>query len=99
MTGLCFLKDIKSLSDEEVCAVWCENPYFQHRFPVEPPSLRIFRARKKIKEVRNYLGRVLRNINGAAERGQMLSPTLEEALGKVESFRPEVPQYSPRATS
>ena len=30
MTGLCFLKDIKGLSDEEVCAVWCENPYFQH---------------------------------------------------------------------
>ncbi|VAW76277.1 Mobile element protein [hydrothermal vent metagenome] len=190
MTGLCFLKDIKGLSDEEVCAAWCENPYFQHfcgetffqhRFPVEPPSLSIFRgrigeagmerlleetikaglqsgvisqrdlshvtvdttvqekavhfptdvrlchraretlvtlakeqdiplrqsysrkgkqaqfmanrymaarqtkrARKKIKEVRNYLGRVMRNIRSAAERGQMLSPTLEEALGKAE---------------
>jgi len=190
MTGLCFLKDIKGLSDEEVCAVWCENPYFQyfcgetffqHRFPVEPPSLSIFRgrigeagmerlleetikaglqsgviskrdlshvtvdttvqekavhfptdvrlchrarealvtlakeqniplrqsyrrkgkrahfmanrymaarqmkrARKKIKEVRNYLGRVMRNIRSAAERGQMLSPALEEALGKAE---------------
>jgi IS5 family transposase len=54
MTGLCFLKDIKGLSDEEVCAVWCENPYFQHfcgetffqhRFPVEPPSMSIFRKR------------------------------------------------------
>jgi len=54
MTGLCFLKDIKGLSDEEVCAVWCENPYFQHfcgetffqhHFPVEPPSLSIFRRR------------------------------------------------------
>ncbi len=54
MTGLCFLKDIKGLSDEEVCAVWRENPYFQHfcgetffqhRFPVEPPSLSIFRKR------------------------------------------------------
>jgi IS5 family transposase len=190
MTGLCFLKDIKGLSDEEVCAVWCENPYFQHfcgetyfqhRFPVEPPSLSIFRgrigetgmerlleetikvglqsgviskrdlshvtvdttvqekavhfptdvrlchrarealvklaqeqdiplrqsyrrkgkqaqfmanrymaarqmkrARKKIKEVRNYLGRVMRNIRSAAERGQMLSPALEDAFGKAE---------------
>ncbi|MCF6216199.1 MAG: IS5 family transposase [Emcibacter sp.] len=190
MTGLCFLKDIKGLSDEEVCAVWCENPYFQHfcgetffqhRFPVEPPSLSIFRgrigeagmerlleetikvgvqtgtvskrdlshvtvdttvqekavhfptdvrlchrarealvklaqeqniplrqsyrrkgkqaqfmanrymaarqmkrARKKIKEVRNYLGRVMRNIKSAADRGQMLSPALEEALGKAQ---------------
>ncbi|NOZ66716.1 MAG: IS5 family transposase [Alphaproteobacteria bacterium] len=190
MTGLCFLKDIKGLSDEEVCAVWCENPYFQHfcgetffqhRFPVEPPTLSIFRgrigeagmerlleetikvgvqtgtvskrdlshvtvdttvqekavhfptdvrlchrarealvtlakeqniplrqsyqrkgkqahfmanrymaarqmkrARRKIKEVRNYLGRVMRNIKSAADKGQMLSPALEAALGKAE---------------
>ncbi len=190
MTGLCFLKDIKGLSDEEVCAVWCENPYFQHfcgetffqhRFPVEPPSLSIFRgrigeagmerlleetikvgvqtgtvskrdlshvtvdttvqekavhfptdvrlchrarealvrlakaqdiplrqsyrrkgkqaqfmanrymaarqmkrARKKIKEVRNYLGRVIRNIQSAAEQGHILSPALEAALAKAQ---------------
>ncbi len=190
MTGLCFLKDIKGLSDEEVCAAWCENPYFQHfcgetffqhRFPVEPPSLSIFRgrigeegmecllgetikvglqsgtiskrdfacvtvdttvqekavhfptdvrlchrarealvrlaktqdiplrqsysrkgkqaqfmanrymaarqvkrARKKIKEVRNYLGRVIRNIQSAAEQGHILSPALETALAKAQ---------------
>jgi len=190
MTGLCFLKDIKGLSDEEVCTVWCENPYFQHfcgetffqhRFPVEPPSLSIFRgrigeegmerlleetikvglqtgtvskrdfacvtvdttvqekavhfptdvrlchrarealvrlaktqdiplrqsysrkgkqaqfmanrymaarqmkrARKKIKEVRNYLGRVIRNIQSAAEQGYILSPALEAALAKAQ---------------
>jgi len=42
------------------------------------------RARKKIKEVRNYLGRVMRNIKSAADRGRMLSPALEEALGKAE---------------
>jgi IS5 family transposase len=54
MAGLLFLKDAKGLSDEEVCAVWRENPYFQyfcgeeffqHRLPVEPPSLSIFRKR------------------------------------------------------
>jgi transposase, IS5 family len=54
MAGLCFLKDMKGLSDEEVCEVWRENPYFQyfcgeeffqHRLPVEPPSLSIFRKR------------------------------------------------------
>jgi IS5 family transposase len=54
MAGLCFLKDLKGLSDEEVCAAWRENPYFQyfcgeeffqHRLPVEPPSLSIFRKR------------------------------------------------------
>lgn len=54
MAGLLFLKDLKGLSDEEVCEVWRENPYFQyfcgeeffqHRLPVEPPSLSIFRKR------------------------------------------------------
>jgi transposase, IS5 family len=54
MAGLQFLKDLKGLSDEEVCAAWRENPYFQyfcgeeffqHRLPVEPPSLSIFRKR------------------------------------------------------
>ena len=190
MAGLCFLKDIKGVSDEELCAIWCENPYFQHfcgetffqhHFPVEPPSLSIFRkrigdegmqrllletikvglqsgtvskrdfghvtvdttvqekavhfptdvrlchkardelvalareenvklrqsytrkskhaafmaarymaarqmkrARKKIKEVRNYLGRVIRNIEVAVAQGQIISPALEAALGKAE---------------
>ena len=189
MTGLCFLKDIKGISDEELCATWCENPYFQHfcgetffqhRFPVEPPSLSIFRkrigekgmerlfgetiklglqtgtiskrdlqqvtidttvqekavhfptdvrlchtaredlvsrareygvplrqsyvrkskkavfmanryiaarqmkrARKKIKEVRNYLGRVMRNIETAVKDGQALPPEFEVAVGKA----------------
>jgi IS5 family transposase len=54
MAGLQMLKDMKGLSDEEVCAVWRENPYmqhfcgeefFQHRLPVEPPSLSILRKR------------------------------------------------------
>jgi IS5 family transposase len=54
MAGLLLLKDMKGLSDEEVCATWRENPYFQyfcgeeffqHRLPVEPPSLSIFRKR------------------------------------------------------
>jgi IS5 family transposase len=54
MAGLLLLKDLKGLSDEEVCEMWRENPYFQyfcgeeffqHRLPVEPPSLSIFRKR------------------------------------------------------
>ena len=54
MAGLQMLKDMKGLSDEEVCAAWRENPYmqyfcgeefFQHRLPVEPPSVSIFRKR------------------------------------------------------
>ena len=48
------LKDLKGISDEEVCLGWRESPYFQHfcgevyfqhRLPVEPPSLSIFRKR------------------------------------------------------
>jgi IS5 family transposase len=203
MAGLCFLKDIKGVSDEEVCAIWCENPYFQyfcgetffqHRFPVEPPSLSIFRkrigeagmerllqetihlglqtgtiskrdltrltvdttvqekavhyptdvrlchkarehlvalartegvalrqsyvrkskhavfmanrylaarqgkrARRKIKEVRNYLGRVIRNIEKAQQNGQVLSSAFEEALGKArmayrQTLQPKAPE-------
>lgn len=69
MAGLCFLKDIKGLSDEEVCAVWCENPYFQHfcgetffqhRFPVEPPSLSIFRKRLGEKGTEILFGETVR---------------------------------------
>jgi len=54
MAGLLFLKDLKGLSDESVCEAWRENPYFQyfcgeeffqHRLPVEPPSLSILRKR------------------------------------------------------
>jgi len=54
VTGLILLKDAKDLSDEEMCAVWRENPYFQyfcreeffqHRLLVERPSLSIFRKR------------------------------------------------------
>jgi IS5 family transposase len=54
MCGLLLLKQYSGLSDEGVCAAWAENPYFQyfcgeeffqHRLPVEPPSLSIFRGR------------------------------------------------------
>ena len=114
MVGLCFLKDKKGLSDEELCANWCENTYFQHfcvetffqhRFPTDVPlchkardelvtlardenvklrqsyvcksknavfmanrytaARQMKRAQKKIKEVRNYLGRVVCNIEAA----------------------------------
>lgn len=54
MIGLNLLKHIYALSDEEVCARWEENPYFQlfcgelffqHRFPIERSSLSHFRNR------------------------------------------------------
>jgi len=54
MAGLLYLKELKGISDEEVCATWQENPYFQyfcgeeffqHHFPVEQPTIGNFRKR------------------------------------------------------
>ena len=48
MAGLHLLKHMKGLSDEETCAVWLENPYFQyfcgethfqHRLPFDRSSM------------------------------------------------------------
>lgn len=54
MIGLQLLKQIHSLSDEEVCKRWVENPYFQyfcgetffqHKFPIERSSMTHWRKR------------------------------------------------------
>ena len=54
MAGLLLLKEIHGLSDESLCEHWAENPYyqyftgeefFQHRKPIEPPSISNFRSR------------------------------------------------------
>lgn len=54
MIGLNLLKHIYALSDEDVCARWVENPYFQffcgeaffqHRFPIDRSNLSNFRGR------------------------------------------------------
>jgi transposase, IS5 family len=54
MVGLHLLKHIKALSDEAVCAVWVENPYFQafcgethfqHVLPADRSSMTRWRKR------------------------------------------------------
>jgi transposase, IS5 family len=54
MVGLSYLKHSYSLSDEQVCERWVENPYWQffcgfdylqHRLPIEPSSLTRWRER------------------------------------------------------
>ncbi len=54
MAGLHLLKHMKGLSDEEVCATWLENPYFQafcgethfrHRLPFDRSSMTRWRKR------------------------------------------------------
>jgi len=57
-------------------AVFMSNRYMAAR--------QMKRARKKIKEVKNYLGRVVRNIEIAVAQGQDISPVLEAALGKAQ---------------
>jgi IS5 family transposase len=54
MVGLHLLKHIKALSDEQVCAQWVENPYFQafcgeeffrHELPLDRSSMTRWRGR------------------------------------------------------
>ncbi len=54
MAGLHLLKHMKGLSDEEVCAAWLENPYFQsfcgevyfqHELPLDRSSMTRWRQR------------------------------------------------------
>ncbi len=54
MVGLHLLKHMKGLSDEETCAAWRENPYFQffcgeshfqHRLPFDRTSMTRWRKR------------------------------------------------------
>jgi IS5 family transposase len=54
MVGLTYLKHTYNLSDEEVCARWVENPYWQffcgfdylqHQLPIDPSSLTRWRER------------------------------------------------------
>jgi transposase, IS5 family len=54
MAGLHLLKHMKGLSDEETCAIWRENPYFQafcgethfqHRLPFDRSSMTRWRKR------------------------------------------------------
>jgi len=54
MVGLTYLKHTYDLSDEEICARWVENPYWQyfcgfdylqHQLPIDPSSLTRWRER------------------------------------------------------
>jgi len=72
MVGLSYLKHSYSLSDEQVCERWVENPYWQffcgfdylqHNLPIEPSSLTRWRERI-----------------GASGMERLLAATVEAAL-------------------
>ena len=54
MVGLQLLKHTSNLSDEEVVAIWVENPYWQYlcgaqyfclQLPIDPSLMTLFRQR------------------------------------------------------
>ncbi|PRX31875.1 transposase, IS5 family [Meinhardsimonia xiamenensis] len=69
MVGLHLLKHMKGLSDEELCAVWLENPYFQafcgethfqHRLPFDRSSMTRWRKRIGAEEIELLLAETIR---------------------------------------
>lgn len=68
MAGLHLLKHMKGLSDEEVCAVWLENPYFQsfcgevyfqHELPLDRSSMTRWRHRIGAEALEVLLGETI----------------------------------------
>ena len=64
LLGLQILSYMKSLSDEAVCALWVENPYFQyfcgeklfcHKLPIDRSSISRFRSRVDVEDLEKIL--------------------------------------------
>ena len=82
MVGLHFLKHIKALSDEQVCAQWVENPYFQafcgetyfqHELALERSSMSRWRERLGPDKIETVLAESIAAAlkGGAVERKHM----------------------------
>lgn len=78
MLGLMLLKHMKNLSDENLCAMWVENPYFQYfcgeklfkyEFPIDRSSMSRWRDRVDLAE----LEKVLQESLSVAHRSGALS--------------------------
>jgi transposase, IS5 family len=79
MVGLHLLKHIKALSDEQVCAQWVENPYFQafcgetyfqHELPLERSSMSRWRERLGPDKIETVLAESI----AAAVKGGAVEP-------------------------
>lgn len=79
MLGLLLLKYMKNLSDEAVCAMWVENPYFQYfcgerlfqyKLPIDRSSISRWRKRVDIEK----LEKVLQESLHVAYKTKALSP-------------------------
>ena len=91
MAGLHILKHVKGLSDEQVCAGWVENPYwqafcgeryFQHELPLDRSSMTRWRQRIGAERLETLLADTLRVAleTGAAKPGQMERVTVDTTV-------------------
>lgn len=85
MVGLHLLKHVKALSDEQVCAQWAENPYFQafcgevyfrHALPVDRSSMTRWRGRVGPER----LERLLAESIAAAIKAKAMAPKHAERI-------------------
>ncbi len=91
MAGLHLLKHMKGLSDEELCAVWRENPYFQafcgetrfqHRLPFDRSSMTRWRKRIGPSEMEILLAETIRiaKDTGAVNERQLSRVTVDATV-------------------
>jgi len=91
MVGLHLLGQIKNLSDEAVCAVWVENPYFQHfcgetffqhTLPADRSSMSRWRARIKEEDMEAMLSATVAMAasTGAVKPGQLERVTIDTTV-------------------
>jgi transposase, IS5 family len=79
MAGLHLLKHARGISDEQVCAQWIENAYFQHfcgetyfqtRLPLDRTSMSVWRGRIGPDKLETLLAETL----AAAARAKAVTP-------------------------
>ena len=91
MVGLHLLKHIKGLSDEEVCAAWVENPYFQafcgethfqHRLPADRSSMTRWRKRMDLAKLEALLAETIAvaKASGAVTERQLERVTVDTTV-------------------
>lgn len=94
MVGLHLLKHMHGLSDEAVCALWVENPYFQffcgetffqHALPVDRSSMTRWRQRIGADE----LAALVQESLAAAHRGGALKPEHLERITVDTTVQPK----------
>ena len=91
MAGLHLLKHMKGLSDEELCAVWVENPYFQafcgethfqHQAPFDRSSMTRWRQRIGAKDMELLVAETIRvaHETGAVNERQLSRVTVDTTV-------------------